>query len=270
MPNHTPIHTLILFLVLVMLPAPGQAVSFSADAVQLRHGQFSHARMFWQEDKVRFEYVENGTPMVQIFDNAAGKVIWLDTENRRYHEKRLLPGQRMDSMVRQSQPLDNPCQVFEQAECTRLKSVDMHGRKAHKWLVTFSEGGFDRHLFQWIDDRLGVVLRQENPDGSVFDVTVLEGQEINGRKARKLEMHAVSASGMTMQGEQWIDEQLNIVVRQLNDAGAMDELRNIKTEKLDAGLFAVPENYTRLEDDKPPVVAKTAAAKSLPSADDQP
>lgn len=253
-------------LMLAALPLLSQAVSFSADAVQIRNGQFSHARMYWQDDKVRFEYVEDGAPMVQIFDNKAGKMIWLDTENKRYIEKKLLDGQTMDSMVRQSQPLTNPCKVFTQAECTKLKKTEMHGRQAQKWLITFNDGKYDRHLFQWIDRKLGVVLRQENPDGSVFDVTVRENQEINGRKVRKLEMHAFSATGVTMKGEQWIDEKLNIVVRQQNDAGAMDELRNIKTEKLQASLFAIPKNYTRFEDDKPEAVAKTDRAESAKPA----
>lgn len=247
---------------LCLLPGLVQAVSFSADAVQIRDGQFSHARMYWQDERVRFEYVEDGIPMVQIFDNKAGKMIWLDTENKRYLEKKLLPGQSMDSMVRQSQSIENPCEVFKKAQCTRLKQTRMHEREAQKWLITFDENGFDRHMFQWIDSKLGVVLRQENPDGSVFDVSVHENQEINGRKVRKLEMRAVSANGMTMKGEQWIDTQLNIVVRQQNDAGAMDELRNIKTEKLEAGLFSIPENYTRFEPPGPASVAQGKAPET--------
>lgn len=254
---------LLLALLLVLLPKLAIAVSFSADAVQIRNGQFSHARMYWQDDKVRFEYVEDGVPMVQIFDNEAGKMIWLDTENKRYLEKKLLEGQAMDAMVRQSQPLNNPCTVFEKAECIKLKKTEMHGRQAQKWLITFNDNGHDRHMFQWIDSKLGVVLRQENPDGSVFDVSVQENQEINGRKVTKLEMHAISATGMTMQGSQWIDEKLNIVVRQQNDAGAMDELRNIKIEKLDAGLFAVPGNYSRFESEPPAATAKAAVTESV-------
>ena len=72
-------------------------------------------------------------------------------------------------------------------------------------------------------------------------------------------MHAVSANGVSMKGEQWIDEQLNIVVRQQNDAGAVDELRNIKPEKLKASLFAIPKNYARFEE-QTASVAKTDSA----------
>ncbi len=245
---------LMMFLFL-LLPSAAQAVSFSADAVQIRDGQFSHARVFWQDDKVRFEYVQGGTPMVQIFDNKAGKMIWLDTENKRYLERKLPPGQTMDSMLHQSQPVNNPCKVFKHAACTKLKKTRIHDRAVQKWLVTFDDNGRDRHMFQWVDSELGIVLRQENPDGSVFNVSVHENLEINGRKVRKLEMHAVSADGLVMNGEQWIDEKLNIVVRQQNDEGAMDELRNIKTEKFDASLFSIPKNYTRFESPMPEAVA---------------
>jgi hypothetical protein len=173
-------------------------------------------------------------------------------------------GQVMDSMVRQNKPLKNPCDVFSKAECTRLKKTKINGRQAQKWLVTFDDGRYGRHMFQWVDTKLGVVLRQENPDGSVFDVKLQEGQELNGRKVRKLEMSANSASGLSMQGSQWIDEQLNIVVRQQNDSGAMDELRNIKSEKLDAKLFLIPKSYSKFKDNKKIVAtdkANVSAAK---------
>ena len=65
------------------------AVSFTADAVQIRGAEVSHAKMFWHDGSVRFEYLDQGVAMVQIFDNANNKVLWLDAEKKVYIEREL-------------------------------------------------------------------------------------------------------------------------------------------------------------------------------------
>ncbi|HHJ36256.1 MAG TPA: hypothetical protein ENJ87_10870, partial [Gammaproteobacteria bacterium] len=72
-------------LLLVSLSAGlSQATSFTADAVQIRGEDVSHARMFWLNGNVRFEYTEDGVSMAQIFDNKNNKIVWLDNENKLY------------------------------------------------------------------------------------------------------------------------------------------------------------------------------------------
>lgn len=253
----------VMMAVAISLPSVACALSFSADAVQVRDGEFSHARMFWQGDKVRFEYVEDSVPMVQIFDNANNRIIWLDTEAKQYVE-RVAPADEMkESMLRKNKPLKNPCDVYSQAECTSLKKMKYKGRQAHKWLVTFKDGDEERHMFQWIDTKLGLVLKQKNPDGSSFSVDVLEDQELNERKVTKLVMHAVGATGLTMQGSQWIDRELGIIVRQENELGAMDELRNIKSEKLDASLFSIPASFSKFKSKARASDNKTASVSTV-------
>jgi len=234
------------YLLLVSLPAT--AVSFSADAVQIRDGQLSHAKMTWHGDKVRFDYVQDGVAMAQIFDNKNQKMVWLDTENKQYLKRDLESWQLPQATVRPGKKLVDPCKVFDGAECTRLKQVKLNDRDAVKWLITFTGGPFDQHMFQWIDSKLGIVLRQESHDGSMFDITVQEGTDFEGRQVRKQVMYAVSSDGLSMQGTQWIDEKLNIVVRQENDTGAIDELRNIRTGNIDKGLFQVPGSYKKIKD----------------------
>ena len=72
----------LLIVLCVLITLNAQALSFSADAVQLRGTDISHARMFWKEGNVRFEYIDKGIPMVQIFDNSNNQMIWLDTDNK--------------------------------------------------------------------------------------------------------------------------------------------------------------------------------------------
>ena len=70
-----------LFVFIFLVPLNAIAVSFSADAVQLRKGEFSHARIYWTDKQVRFEYLDQGVAVAQIYDTLNKKIIWLDTEN---------------------------------------------------------------------------------------------------------------------------------------------------------------------------------------------
>lgn len=230
----------------LLLTTDSLAVSFSADAIQLRGSEIGHARMFWNDGSVRFEYLDQGVPMVQIFDNKNGKMIWLDTERKVYMQSELAEQQTLPVNTETAEKL-NPCDSFRDAECNHLKSAELNGRQTDKWLITFNVDGKDRHVFQWIDQKHRILVRQENPDGSILDVNILDNQEVNGRHVRKVDMIAISPDGSSVHGIQWFDTELGIVVRQQTDDGSIDELRNIKVENIDPKLFAIPEDYKSVE-----------------------
>lgn len=239
--HKTIIHALATILA-VILSVSVQAKSFSADAVQMRNGQFSHARMFWSDGNVRFEYLENGVPMAQIYDLKNKKIIWLDTENKQFVESDLSSEQAIDPMLKANKTSSNPCKLFSKAECTRLKETSIDGRKAVKWLITTQSQDVELHTFQWVDKEYEVVVRQENPDGSLIEVTIEDNQALNGRKARKLSIF-MDSNGRRSSGVQWYDDELNIIVRQHYQNGAEDELRNIKVEKIGKDMFTIPAGY---------------------------
>ncbi len=124
------------------------AASFTADAVQIRGQSVSHARMFWLDGNVRFEYTEDGVSMAQIFDNKNNKIIWLDNENKYYLEKDMLEGEKIITGSK-SKKTNDPCKQFAGAECVFLKKAKMNGRDAEKWLITLDNDGYDFHIFQW-------------------------------------------------------------------------------------------------------------------------
>lgn len=223
-----------------------QATSFTADAVQIRGENISHAKMFWLDGNVRFEYTEDGVPMVQIFDNKNNKIIWLDTENKYFLEREMPENEKVIASNKSKKNTD-PCKQFAGAECVFLKKTKIKGRAAEKWLITLNNDGNDFHIFQWIDTKYKNILRQENSDGTGLSVDVKDNQEMNSRKVRKLTMVAFSASGEQQQGVQWYDNELDIVVRQQYEDDAIDELRNISVGKVSKKLFVIPKDYTRFE-----------------------
>jgi hypothetical protein len=223
-----------------------QAVSFTADAVHMRGPDISHAKMFWKDGNVRFEYMDQGVRMVQIFDNSKHQMIWLDTESKVYVQRELGDQQKVPTGSEIGGSY-NPCDEFPGAECRRLKTAEVNGRQTDKWLITFAVDGRDQHVFQWVDKQHRIVVRQENPDGSVLDVAILDDQEFNGRKVRKVNMVAIAPDGSTVHGSQWYDTALNIIVKQQVNDGAIDELRNIKVENIEPEMFAIPEGYESIE-----------------------
>lgn len=223
-----------------------QAASFTADAVQIRGENISHAKMFWLDGNVRFEYSEDGVPMVQIFDNKNSKIIWLDSKNKYFLEREMPENEKVIASKKRKKNTD-PCKQFAGAECVFLKKTKVNGRAAEKWLITLNNNGNDFHIFQWIDSQYKNILRQENSDGSGLSVDVKDGQKVNDRKVRKLTMVAYSATGEQQQGVQWYDNELDIVVKQQYEDNVIDELRNISVGKVSKKLFIIPDNYTPFE-----------------------
>ena len=234
------------FLFSVVLAFPVQAASFTADAVQIRGENISQAKMYWLDGDVRFEYLEDGVPMAQIFDNKNNKIIWLDLKNKYFLERDMPEAERLASDSKKKKNTD-PCRQFPGAECVFLKKTKVNGREAEKWLITLNRNGEDFHIFQWIDSRYKNILRQENGDGSGMSVEIEENQTINERKVRKLTMHVYSASGEQQEGVQWYDNELDIVVRQQYQNDVVDELKNIKVGDVSNKLFVVPEGFVPYE-----------------------
>ncbi|MCK4676356.1 MAG: hypothetical protein KAT61_10575, partial [Gammaproteobacteria bacterium] len=223
-----------------------QAQSFTADAVQIRGENISHAKMFWLDGNVRFEYTEDGVPMVQIFDNKNNKIIWLDSENKLFLERDMAENERVVAGKKSKKNTD-PCKQFIGAECVFLKKTRINDRDAEKWLITLNSGDRDFHIFQWIDVKYKNILRQENSDGTGLSVEIKDDQKMNERKVRKLTMVAFSASGEEQQGVQWYDNKLDIVVKQQYRDDIVDELRNIKVGKVSKKLFVIPKGYEQFD-----------------------
>jgi hypothetical protein len=239
----------LVFLLTLYYSATTQALSFTADVVQIKGDDLTHARVFWLDGRVRFEYLEQGVQMAQIFDAKNNRAIWLDTEKKVYIQRESTKtGQEQQKQagkpaVKQSY---NPCDSYKLAECVKLKSAEINHRKTDKWLITFNVDGRDEHMFQWIDKKHLIPVRQENPDGSILDASIVDDVEVDGRKAYKVEMLSIAPDGNRTSRIQWYDSELNVIVRQQDDDGTVEELRNIKLEAVSEDKFAIPEGYEAL------------------------
>lgn len=238
---------IVLVVLLVCFSSQLKAVSFTADAVQIRGDNVSRAKMYWLDGNVRFEYVENGVAIAQIFDNKNNKIIWLDRAKKTYLKKEMPENDRVIS--NKSKKATDPCKQFAGAECLFLKRTKLNGREADKWLITLDNEGGDFHIFQWIDAEYKNIIRQQNSDGSGLSVEIEDGKKVNGRDVRKLTMIAYSANGEKQQGVQWYDNKLDIVVKQQYQLDVIDELQNIKVGEVSKNLFTIPKGFSEFTDE---------------------
>ena len=227
--------------------ADAYAVSFSADVIQIRGDEISQGRVFWSDDRVRFEYFDQGVQMARIFDAPHNRVIWLDTEKKIYLQREFANRADVHSTGKTANAKAGPCDVFVKAECVKLKSVKINDRKTDKWLITFNVNGRDEHMFQWVDKALHIPVRQENPDGSIVDVQIIDGLELEGRKVYKVDSTTFTPDGKRNRGIQWYDKELQVVVRQQDDDGTVEELRNIRLQPVADEQFTIPEGYEALD-----------------------
>lgn len=235
---------------LVLYSAAAQAVSFTADMVQIKGNDLINARVFWSDGRVRYEYLDQGVQMAKIFDSKNSRMIWLDTENKVYVQRETSQA-RPEQQQQQAVPVAgekryNPCTSFKQAQCVWLKSAEINHRNTDKWLITFTVDGRDEHMFQWIDKQYRIQVRQENPDGSILDASIVDDVEVDGRKAYKVEILSIAPDGGRSSSIQWYDSELNVVVRKQDDNGTVEELRNIRLEPVSEDKFSVPDGYEAL------------------------
>lgn len=231
---------------LILTAAVTQAASFTADVVQIKGNDLIHARLFWLDGRVRFEYLDQGVLMAQIFDQENNRMIWLDTENKVYVERAVSKTEQQQTeraAKSAAEKVYTPCDAFQQAQCILLKSDEINHRDTDKWLITFDVDGRDEHMFVWLDKQYRIPVRQENPDGSILDVSIVDDIELDGREVYKVEMLSVSFSGDRTHGIQWYDSELNVVIRQQDGNGTVEELRNIRLEPVSEDKFAIPDDY---------------------------
>lgn len=159
----------ILITLFALMSCNAHAVSSTADAVQHRGAEVSHSRMCWKNGYVRFEHMDQGAPVVQNFDNENSKVIWLDS-SKKVHIERELIAQQAVPVTAGTEKKYNPCDDLPDAESTRLKSTVLNHRQTNKWLITITVEGRDQRLFQWIDKKHRLVVRQQAENGAIDEL----------------------------------------------------------------------------------------------------
>ena len=234
---------------LMVLSAPvfaqEKAKPFSATAVQLTPQGAIQTRVYISETAIRNEYDQNGHTMIEIIEPEANKRILLFPAEKVFVEQHApnFPDRRVAND-------DTPCAKLSGTLCRMLGKEEINGLQTEKWEFSRVEKGRPVHSLHWIDTTRGLPVREFFADGSIIEMSLLENETLNGRKAEKWQMQMMSADGRREQFLQWYDAEIKIVVREEHNDGYVRELRDIKVGKQSKKLFNVPKGYERRA--KPP------------------
>jgi len=218
-------------------------VQFSAQAVQTAmDGESRKAQVFVGDNQVRLEYNRNHLRMVEIYDMKNHRLLLMVPQTASYMLRRMPEGAMGNPMLPPAE--SSPCTWVPAASCRVLGSEPLFGRRATKWEMV--KEGQERSL-HWMDNERHMPLRQEWPDGGVYELRPAGLETLNGRRAERWEMTVTQPDGKKQTSTRWYDPELQIVVREELPDGKYRELRNIRVGAQAASLFEVPAGYQRID-----------------------
>ena len=234
--------------------AQEKAEPFSATAVQLTPQGAIQTRVYITDKAIRNEYEQNGHKMIEIIEPEANKRTLLFPEEKVFVEQHApaFPDRRVTND-------GTPCAKLAGTLCRMLGKEEINGLEAEKWEFSRVEKGRPVHTLHWIDAERRLPVREFFSDGTAIEMSLLENETLNGRKAEKWRMQVMAANGRREQFLQWYDPEIKIVIREEHSDGYVRELRDIKVGKQSSKLFRVPKGYERRAQPpqpKPPVPVK--------------
>lgn len=240
MARYAPFILASLMMVTMPVSAEEKAEPFSATAVQLTPQGAIQTRVYISDKAIRNEYEQNGHKMIEIIDAETNKRTLLFPAEKVFVEQHApaFPDRRVTNN-------DTPCAKLPGTLCRMLGKEQINGLETEKWEFSRVEKGRPVHSLHWIDSQRRLPVREFFTDGTAIEMTLLEDETLNGRKAEKWRMQVMAPSGQREQFLQWYDPEIKIVVREEHNDGYVRELRDIKVGKQGKGLFSVPKGYAR-------------------------
>ncbi len=219
--------------------------SFSAEAIQSAPGmQTTRMNLYVSGDKsVRIEMSTPQGKIVQQYIASSGLMRVLYPDRKEYLEQPSPVPFVMPGAV-----VLNPCESMPDTKCVKVGEESINGQEAIHWLVTREAP--NRQPFrieQWLDKKRGVTLREQLPNGTSINASMVGNEKIDGREAERWEVKMTTADGKTQSGTRWYDIELGITIREAFPNGSVRELQNIIVKEPDANLFMLPKDYRKLD-----------------------
>lgn len=210
---------------------------FSADVVKGgSKAESAGGRMYVSRGRVRTEIEQDGVQLIEIIDPAKGIAWVVDPEHRSYRQRQVPKFEIGDGKS------NNPCTGISGAQCRQLPNEILNGRTTTKWQLNHN----GKQRLQWNDAHHGFPVQVVERGKVVMSMVYLAEEHLNGRKVER--WRALQHSGNAIvESEQWYDPQLNIAIRQVAQDGSFRELRNIRLGEQDDSLFAVPQGYSKMD-----------------------
>lgn len=232
---------LILSTVLVFQGAHA-GVEFSADLKQTTPAAGARTgKIFVGNNVMRSEFEVNGGVMIQIMDNTRKEIILINPISKSFMRRKAAAGEAMP-VVRDANTF-NPCAGLKDIKCEQADMETINGRAAKKWKFSSLEAKDAVVMTTWIDEIHGFPVKQQLPDGTSMEMQLLGPDTVSGRKVEKWELVTRSPDGRESMSALWYDAELKMNIREEHPGGFRREILNIKLQKQEESLFAVPAGY---------------------------
>lgn len=215
-----------------------QTVDFTATAVQSMPNQPEQTGLIAKSGQnMRFEYEQNGQQLIKILRPTEGIILILDPNTQTYMEFNgpIIPATAIDEHP-------TPCPTENDGpRCERIGSdVTISGVQAERWLIGYPQQ--QPQVILWDPERRRA-LRQENPDGSLMQMTFQAMEDIDGRAVEHWTISLTSPTQAALSGDWWFAPDLRVVVQENLPDGQTRRLENIDISPVDPAMFAAPEGW---------------------------
>lgn len=222
------------------LQAAVSQAEFDALAMQTAPGQPPRqARMFVTPQYVRMEFDNQGERTIEITDLQSRRTLQLYPKQRLFSVREAAP----NLLQQQNKTSTDPCSFQPEGSCRQLGTETVFGRNTEKWEMTVEHQGKSYRSLYWVDSERAMPLRQYWADGTVAELKPLDEVMLNGRPTEKWQMTTTRADGNSVISNQWLDKELQMVVREELPGGYVRELRDIQVRAQDPALFGIPDGY---------------------------
>lgn len=235
-------NSLYFLLVTLFYVTSSNAVQFSATAVMSSNGtKDTTSRIYFSPAKIRKEFSYYGEPVVQIM-NSIDKVSLMCFSNQKLcYENTLL--ETIDVGI--SEAKANPCADLKNISCEQIGEEVLNKRKAIKWKLSRIEGEQIYSSYVWIDAEINIPVKNLENDKNLIELIWLGNEQLGNRETQKwLEVVSIG-NGQSIKRQKWFDTELKISIKQSDQNGRYQELKEIIVEKLDEHLFEMPLGFEK-------------------------
>jgi hypothetical protein len=201
------------------IPTPGRAQQFSADIAQTPAHGTNASRIYVGATKLRLQTFQAGQPEgSMIWDMSQNAMTIVMDKDHSYINANSSPifaaimnrpgGPAMWQLFRPVSSGGNPCTAWNSiviagdtahsvhSTCTSAGSDMVNGRAAQKWNVTFNKEGRSESGAVWIDNRLHVVSKSQDSEGSMELKNIQEGPQADAVFAIPAGYHPVNTAAL--------------------------------------------------------------------------
>jgi hypothetical protein len=153
---------------------PTNIPQFSADMKMTGRGESMAGKMYFGNQKVRFDMSGGGHEMIMINDTTKKTAYMLMPQQKMYMEMNTAMQGRGPRMP-DAKPVDpsNPCSGDSKFTCNKVGTETVNGRSCDKWEFTNASNPKENYTV-WIDQKLHFPIKNARANGDVWELQNLK------------------------------------------------------------------------------------------------